>query len=466
MQTRQQQTAGAVLMMVVVFTAIFLVVSGGLVSLVLGQLKLTSKKVASGLAFTIAEAGVNYYRWHLAHAPEDYQDGTAGAGPYIHEYTDPLGTVLGTYSLEITPPSEYSSVVTIRSTGTPAAEPLIARVVEAKYGRASLADFAFLTNSNVWFGDAEELHGPVHSNGGIRMDGSHDSLLTSAKETYICTGEHDCAAGGEEKPGIWGSGGNPTLWEFPITGVNFDNVAINLDDLQTDAVNSGIYIPASGLGYHVVFQADGSFDLYQVDQLRNSVWSWNGSGWVKLSHDIQSETFLQNYDLLEPATLIFIEDNIWVEGTVNGRVTLVSGELPDLDETNTTAVISNDILYAAKDGSDVLGLIAQKDILVPLYSAPSDLEIDAALMAQKGHVFRNYYTSSYSPYHLRNSITLYGAIITNTVWTWSWVSSSSGPVVSGYINTSTIYDPYLTLQPPPSFPLSGEYKILQWQEVK
>src|SRR3990167_415032 len=28
-------------------------------------------------AFAIAEAGIEYYRWHLAHAPNDFEDGTA-----------------------------------------------------------------------------------------------------------------------------------------------------------------------------------------------------------------------------------------------------------------------------------------------------------------------------------------------------------------------------------------------------
>ena len=50
-------------------------------------------------AFEIAEAGADYYRWHLAHAAADFQDGTATSGPYVHDYFDKSGTKIGTFFL-------------------------------------------------------------------------------------------------------------------------------------------------------------------------------------------------------------------------------------------------------------------------------------------------------------------------------------------------------------------------------
>ena len=46
-------------------------------------------------AIQIAEAGIDYYRWHLAHAPADFQDGTSGPGPYVHNFRDKDGTSIG-----------------------------------------------------------------------------------------------------------------------------------------------------------------------------------------------------------------------------------------------------------------------------------------------------------------------------------------------------------------------------------
>ena len=39
-------------------------------------------------AFAIAEAGIEYYRWHLAHAPLDFTDGSTSTPPYVHPYYD------------------------------------------------------------------------------------------------------------------------------------------------------------------------------------------------------------------------------------------------------------------------------------------------------------------------------------------------------------------------------------------
>jgi hypothetical protein len=108
--------------------------------------------------------------------------------------------------------------------------------------------------------------------------------------------------------------------------------------------------------------------------------------------------------------------------------------------------------------------MAQQDILVPLYSE-SDLIIDGALLAQNGHVFRYYYYPSYYPADtIKTRIETYGTIITNTMWTWSWVNSSD-TIISGYQSSSTNYDPNLYYSPPPYFPTQDDYTFISWEEV-
>lgn len=453
---------GGLLMLVLVFTTLFVVVAGGLVTLALSQNKLGQKQLAQEQALKIAEAGLNYYRWHLAHDPNDFQDGTGGPGPYVHDYNDPYGSKIGEFSLEITEPSGCTSDVTITSTGVTVDEPNISRTVRAIYGTQSLANFAFLTNSNVWFGDTENLNGPVHSNGGIRMDGTHNAQVTSAKETYICTSEQGCSD--EVKDGIWGSGGTPGLWEYPVPVIDFDSITADLATLKTQAQDFGIYISQQGLGYHINFLADGTFDLYRVTGLENPVWGYDGSGWVRDSWDIKKETFVQNYAIPSTCGIIFIEDNVWVDGVVNGEVTLIAAKLPEVKNNMRNIIINGDISYLDSNGGDILGIIAQNDILIPLYSAPDNLEIDAALLAQNGHVFRYYYQDSYSPYYLRDTVELTGVIISNTTWTFNWVNAGNN-IISGYQNTITNYDPNLLLNPPPGFPTEGAYGFIKWEEV-
>jgi len=161
-----------------------------------------------------------------------------------------------------------------------------------------------------------------------------------------------------------------------------------------------------------------------------------------------------------------VEDNVWVDGDVKGRVTVVAAQLPDTEKTNKKIIINGDINTA--DSDSVLGLIAQKDILIPLYS-PDSLEIKAAMLAQKGHVFRYYYPNwpwePYRTYAIRDYIETYGSIITNTIWTFTWVDSGSN-VVSGYRETEMMYDSNLTYNPPPYFPVSGDYDIIFWEEAE
>ena len=80
-----------------------------LLSVLVGELRVSRTQIASEQALQIAEAGINYYQWHLAHFPTDYQDGTSHAGPYVHTYVDvDTQTTIGQYSLVITPPSTGS----------------------------------------------------------------------------------------------------------------------------------------------------------------------------------------------------------------------------------------------------------------------------------------------------------------------------------------------------------------------
>lgn len=461
-------------MWVLVFGGIFLVMMAGLFSFLIFQINQNQKIEARNLAFQISEAGINYARWHLAHAEDDF----TFFG--LYDYKDPEGVIVGKYQLGVIPPSGCDSGVKVTSTGWKLGFDDLPRKIQIKYAKPALAKYAFLTNSNVWFGPLEELKGPFHSNGGIRMDGEQNSLSTSAKETYICGAEHGCSQStcaspcswtvqGCECPGIWGvgEGGDEGLWQFPVSNVDFAGLTQDLADLKNLATTSGIYLaPTGGLGYHIIFFPDGTFDVYKVTELQSPVWGWDGEGWTYESNSIKNETFFQNFSLPLGCSPVFVEDDLWVEGNVSGRVTVVAARLPDIPGLEAKMIIPNNINYM--DSTSVLGLISQKDILIPLYS-PDNLEIKAALLAQKGHIFRYYYpnwgSEPYKTYAIRNYIETFGSIITNTLWTFTWVDSNNN-VVSGYQTTEMSYNPDLTYSPPPYFPVSGDYDIVSWEEVE
>ena len=109
---------GAILIYIIIIIAIFLIITPPLVADFLAKMQLMRLSMQKEQAFQIAEAGINYYQWHLAHFPTDYQDGTSSSGPYVHDYVDfDTQTNIGKFSLNITPPLTGSTIVTIQSTG-------------------------------------------------------------------------------------------------------------------------------------------------------------------------------------------------------------------------------------------------------------------------------------------------------------------------------------------------------------
>jgi hypothetical protein len=411
-------------------------------------------------ALQIAESGINYYQWHLAHFPNDYKDGTNASGPYVHNYKDyDTEVVSGQYSLVVTPPPSGSTVVTIQSTGNTTDQPNLKRTVTVKYGIPSLAQYSFLSNDIIWIGDSETVNGQMQSNGGIRFDGIGNAPIQSAKSTYICPSSQGSPCP-TTKNGVWGSAAQSTqnFWQFPVPAVDFSALTSNLATIKSGAQSGGIYLPpSSAQGYSLVFNSDGTVSVYKVTSLTSDPTGWDVGGTAH-NEDIDYNARTLQYTQAIPANgMIYIEDKVWVEGTVKGRVMLAASLLPYNPATAPTIYISNNITYAAKDGTNVLGLLAQKDIIVT-YHAPTNLEIDAALIAQNGSA--QYF--DYSNGGIKNSITVYGSIMTFGQWTWTWVDGSNN-VVSGFQTTNSTYDNNLLYASPPSFPLSSAgYQQINW----
>lgn len=458
-----KQSFGTITPALLVMIGAFLVVVYGLILLLSLQLDYSNRRVTSQKALQIAEAGIEYYRWHLISDPGDYQDGTGAAGPYVHDYVDDTGQVVGTYTLNITPPDDSSSIITITSTGKSDDHPEIDRTIKVILGQQALTAFAFLHNSNIWFGQEVTINGPIFTNGGIRMDGTNTSTVKTSKATYICGVETGCTTP-TEKPGIWGNGGPQELWDFPVIPIDFDSINIDFIDLRDAAQSVGLYLGSSGArGYHFVFKDTGSVDVYQV----TTVTSYKGysleNGCENLFQNIINETFLSNYSL-SSLPVIFVEDEIWVEGTVNGSTTVVAARFP-VDTDNADIWIPDNLVYLAKDGTNRLGLISQRDIIF-MRNVPEDFEINGGLLAQSGRVIRHHYNwfkCSKTNQSQKKSLLIYGSVISNLRSYWNFSGGPKSPA-SGFVKSTISYDPDLQDTPPSYFPTSGGLRLIKWEE--
>lgn len=451
---------GALLVYLIIVIALFGMVMFPVVANFIGKMQLVRLSIAREQAFQIAEAGINYYQWHLAHYPTDYQDGTGSLGPYLHDYTDyDTQQIIGQFSLNITPPTTGSTVVTIESTGWTSDNLNVTKTVTVRYGVPSLAKYSFLSNSVIWIGSDESVSGEFQSNNGVRFDGTGNAPIQSAKSTYTCPSSQGspCPA---VKDGVWGDASQnvKNFWQFPVPAIDFSSLTSDLADIKSSAESGGIYLPPSNKqGYSLVFNADGTVTVYKIKKLTSNPTGWDTSYVAHNEYtDYDSRTF-QFTESIPSNGVIYVEDKTWVEGTINGRVLVAAALLPYNSSTAPTIYIPNNLVYSQKDGSDVLGLISQKDIVVT-YHAPDDLEINAAMVAQNGAAQFFYY-----PNNVKNSITVLGSIMTFNQWTWTWVNYNNDPV-SGYATTYSNYDSNFLYGPPPEFPLSTSgYQLLDWK---
>ena len=175
---------GQLSLVVLVFSSLAVIIFSGLILWVDNVQRSGYRSTDKKLALMIAEAGVEYYRWHLAHAPNDFQAGPGQSGPYTHNYYNKGGNLIGQFILEITPPSLGSGVVTVKSTGKVDATPNVEKTIMVKFGIPSVIKYAVISNGNIRFEPGTQVVGPIHSNGGIHFDGVASNLVTSARSTY------------------------------------------------------------------------------------------------------------------------------------------------------------------------------------------------------------------------------------------------------------------------------------------
>lgn len=510
----QKKQKGSITITILVFSVVFLIFLSGMTWIIIDLLRTSTQKVADIEALEIAEAGINYYRWHLLQNPEDLQDGNAwccasppcaSCGPYEHDYNDPEGGMLGKFSIEIIGKKQCGQItaITVLSTGWTDNFPDDKKKIKVKYVRPTVAEFAYILNSNVWAGADREINGPYHSNGGIRMDGENNSIVTSGEEDWACT----CSFGCKAPKCLWKScpapcswdgtsctcpgvfttaNGDEGLFDFPVLDFNFDGITTKLSDIKelTKDEGQGTYIAPSGAeGYHIILKEDRSMDVYKVTEVnmisgvcaivgfkvvcdggscKPECPECDGERCVVEDPAIKTEVLQGNYPISDECGLIFIEDNLWVEGMVKGKTTVVSADLIDSNKKTDTWLVGN-IQYTADDGSDGLVLLSQHNNLISLYS-PDIMELNGIYVAQTGHFGRNYYHSGYAPHHKRTRLEMYGTVVSNGRVGTKW--SGGGVWISGYNERKNTYDSKLGFNPPPFLPCTSlSFTFKEWEEV-
>ena len=478
----KKNNQGQLSLELILFSTMAVILISGFVSLAASFVQLSVRSLNKLQAFAIAESGIEYYRWHLAHAPADYEDGTGHAGPYTHNYFDKDGRFLGSFTLTITPPPSGSTVVTIQSAGKVLADSSIEKIIKVQLGKQSFAKFAVLADDVMRFGTGTEIFGPIFSNNGIRFDGLAHNIVESAVESYDDPdhsgpdefGVHTHVppvdplppAAVPSRPDVFMAGRN-----FPVPAADFTQITQTLSSLKSLAQASGTYFASSSAyGYDLALATSGIYSMYKVTalaQLPNGCTNMsNQPDWGVWS--VGAETLVAT-GTIPQGGVVFVEDDVWVRGQVNGkRLTIGAGRFPDNESTRANITINSSTLYTNYNGSDTLAFIAQNNFNVGLFSEDI-LRIDGAIVAQNGRVGRFYYappnlqsqTEKCGDTVFRQEITLYGSINSNERYGFGYTDST------GYQERNIIYDSNLLYNPPPNFPLTtDQYSPVSWTEIQ
>lgn len=461
---------GVTVFLVLGFMGVFAIILGTISSYVLTQGKYGRALYAREVALNIAEAGLEYYRWFLAHDPSIMTNGVGLVSPYTYAVSDPEGGSMGEALVTASANLQCGAVqwVDLVSKGEADANPGLPRTLSARYMRPSVAEYSYVVNTNVWAGASRTVRGPYHSNGGVRMDATHNSDVTSAVATWNCTSSYGCSPAQPTAPGVVGTGSNPALWTYPVPTVDFSGIAVDFTDLKTKAQSGGgIYYASStgsvnSRGYHLIFNPAGTVTIRRVTSTKGyQSYSTQYSYGTEYSV-ITGETTLGTFNIPSACSLMFFEDRVWVEGTVKGKVTVVAAT-PNDSSTSPDAYLNNNIYYSAYDGTDGIAIVAERNVLLPLV-IPNVMEIHGIFIAQSGHYGRDFFSTSwlpsqYDPYVTRSQLTTTGTVVSNGRTGTSWTDGT------GFQTRRDYYDQQLAFSPPPLTPVaSTDYKFALWRE--
>jgi hypothetical protein len=507
-QTGPGLKKGSAIAYALIITSVVAIILASMLQYISSQLKFASNRVERERSFQIAESGIYFYRWYLAHKVSGrtaqqikvfWKSGNPyGVNtPYEAEYSDPEGGPIGRYKIEVQPPDPNSTIVMVKSTGWTYKNPDVKRIIQARFRRPSWSEYAVLADDDMRFGEGTQIYGKIHSNYGIRFDGVAHNIVSSSLYSYddpdhsgpLEFGVHTHVNPTDPVSPVYPA--SPPIRidvfeagrQMPLPTVSFNGVLSDLSNMKSEAqAGNGKYFDNSGYGRRIILKNNGTYDVCTVnsyDATSKSITDYkgvitgatknhgsaNGSACTTTACCATSDcanlsgsgngkcVSLTNYNIVTNG-VIFVENNIWLEGTVNNKkITVAAANLVGGPPVDAYIGINN-ILYTNFDGKDIIGLVGQNNVSV-VRDSQNFLTIDAALLAQSGRVGRDYYAGSYN----KNTITVNGSIATKLRYGFAYTDGT------GYTNRILNFDNNLLYYPPPYFPTGTEYYIDLWDEL-
>lgn len=437
----------------IMFIAVILFILGfSFLSLVSNDIQTVKVNELREQALVVAEEGVNDYLWHM-NQDDDY---------YLTEVHPAqsgwVNTSRGRYHLEVQPlqaPGVEITAIGETTVQTENGTASFRRKIKAVIRKRSFTRYVYFTDSErgvdgdeIWYITGDVIHGPLHSNDILRIDGDpvFEGKVTTHMYIYMRGGSNPVFKEGYEEhvPLLqipesnsdlinWARSGFGGYYYVGRTEIEFlatGKIKITNNNPLSEGPTGIVDYPPSGVIY-----VDGPQDPTYVPPGRyySGFNSYNNKKWSENNA------------------------NVFIKGVVTDRITVGAAN---------NIYITGDLTYEDKQ-NDMIGLIANNWILINHYDesrhdvALQNIEIDAAIFAlNKSFGFECYIDGP-----AKGTLTVYGSIsqaFRGPVGTFSQFG-----VLSGY-NKDYWYDERMLYDEPPHFtpPLNAGFEIVKWEEIE
>jgi hypothetical protein len=508
---------GIALLSIIALLLIFVIFAGGVVVQMAQEVNSVHNDGVSNRALVAADAGV---RAAIVAIEESISKGGPLPGAVTFAYPEAIGAPSVSYSAHIG--KQWDSLTgggsryyLIDSTGTvDNGHELQNRTVHAMIRAQSVTTFGSASNydtnqfgSQVWYTPDQQFNGPVYDGGPMHIqydDTSTSPIFLATVQTPNTPVWNDLQGGtSPTTPADWASiisagskgfdiGGNPIGLPVPQDNVLVASEAFYGDatslttsfptcaavcmnkgpaESGSGALTTGIYvsgnatISGTSVGSTETLTIKGSFPTYQVAIDFGSGKTTISKGGVKGP----TYTGVPSGDNGPGAGngAIFVNGNASLQlGTViQGDYVLT---VPDYSGNQDNIILTGSGNITYKDTTkDELGLWANDVILS---TSASNVAIDASIIAgfpgeskTDGGLYNNRCNSSTCTAGNQGALTLNGALMENMRGAVGKFISQTPPVHVGF-DRHINYDPRLASNPPPFYPVTGNYSIVAWDD--
>lgn len=440
-RTRPGEGGYALVVVMVLVSAMF-VMGTGYFTLVGSEVKSSQQSLDSQKAFWLAEAGKERalrYLQEMSHPPmADFTVYDEEAGPDGGHYT--VQCLVDSNSFWMT-----EKAFVLDSVGNSRG---VERRVRQWVKMTSFAQYAMFTDEEsngyfpLWYISGDQVEGRLHTNGTYHVYGTptFQNDISSSSDHMVAYPSRNVSDISDFPIGAT----NPSFGGNVDLGVPEIPMPTDLPDLRDTSLFGGVY---SGTATEVELGVSGAgAGVVAPGWLR----------WREYGDPSAVWTSVEIGNLAAP--VLYSEGDVYIKGTLDGELTVAS---------HRNVRIEDNLLYEGSNAAgepqpgcdDLLGLVAERNVIISDNAAnASDLIVNGVLMALDTSITVENYDSG-PP---RGTLTIYGGLIQK--YRGAVGQFRYGTIIHGY-QKDYHYDARVTGRTPPSYPMTGVYEKVAWEET-